>query len=86
MATASCVSLRLDSSKIELLDGALECVRRGFYCRRPEKKTGHFSRRCALFGGGVSIDFQQLLYDPQTSGGLFIALQPELESQAWRAA
>jgi selenide,water dikinase len=81
MATASCVSLRLDSSKIELLDGALECVRRGFIAGGL-KKNRTFVGNCALFGGGVSIDIQQLLYDPQTSGGLFIALQPELESQA----
>jgi selenide,water dikinase len=81
MAAASCVSLRLDSSKIDLLSGALECVRRGFIAGGL-KKNREFVGDCVKFADNVPIELQQLLYDPQTSGGLFIALQPESEAQA----
>ena len=81
MATASCVSLRLDSSKIELLSGALECARRGFIAGGL-KKNREFVGDCAQFAENVPIELQQLLYDPQTSGGLFVALQPESEARA----
>jgi selenide, water dikinase len=81
MAAASCVSLRLDSSKIELLSGALECARRGFIAGGL-KRNQEFVGDCASFANSVSAELRQLLYDPQTSGGLFVALQPESAAQA----
>ena len=81
MATASCVSMRLDSGKIELLSGALECARRGFIAGGL-KKNREFVGDCAQFADNIQIELQQLLYDPQTSGGLFVALQPESAAQA----
>ena len=81
MAAASCVSLRLDSRRIELLDGALECVRQGFIAGGL-KKNREFVGDGARLSASVSSEMQQLLYDPQTSGGLFVALQPESETQA----
>ena len=81
MATASCVSLRLESSRIEFLDGALECVRRGFIAGGL-KKNRDFVGDCAGFAAHVSPETQNLLFDPQTSGGLLIALQPEFVEEA----
>ena len=81
MATASCVSLRIDSRKVELLKGALDCARQGFIAGGL-KKNREFVGDCAKFADNVPIEIQQLLYDPQTSGGLFVALQPETEAQA----
>jgi selenide,water dikinase len=81
MATASCVSLRIDSQRIELLNGALDCARQGFIAGGL-KKNREFVGDCAKFAANVPIELQQLLYDPQTSGGLFVALQPETEAQA----
>lgn len=81
MATASQVSLRLDSSKVELIHGALECVRKG-YIAGGLKKNREFVGECARFAAGVSPELQQLFFDPQTSGGLLIAVQPEYAAEA----
>ncbi len=81
MATASCVSMRFDAGKIALLDGALECVRRGFLAGGL-KKNRDFVGDCARFAPGVPAELQALLYDPQTSGGLLAAIHPEFAEQA----
>jgi selenide, water dikinase len=81
MATASNASLRLESSKIELLPGALECARRGFIAGGLEKNRS-FVGDCAHFSSDVAAEMQNLLFDPQTSGGLLIALQPEFAEKA----
>jgi selenide,water dikinase len=81
MATASQVSLRLDSSKVELIHGALECVRNG-YIAGGLKKNNEFVGECARFAAAVSPELQQLFFDPQTSGGLLIAVQPEYAAEA----
>jgi selenide, water dikinase len=81
MATASGVSLRLNSSRIEFLDGALECARRG-YIAGGLKKNRQFAGECARFSSAVSEETQLLLFDPQTSGGLLVAVQPELAEKA----
>jgi selenide,water dikinase len=81
MATASNVSLRLDSAGIEVLDGALECARRGFMAGGL-KNNREFVGDCVRFGGSVAQEFQHLLFDPQTSGGLLVALHSEFSEQA----
>jgi selenide, water dikinase len=81
MATASNISLRIDSSKIELLNGSLECARQGFIAGGL-KKNRDFVGDCARFSAGVAEEIKHLLFDPQTSGGLFVALSPEFVDQA----
>ena len=81
MATASQVSLRIDSGNIELIQGAMECVQNG-YISGGLKKNREFVGNCARFGAGISTELQNLLFDPQTSGGLLIALQPEFAEKA----
>jgi selenide, water dikinase len=81
MATASCVSLRLQSQNIELLEGALNCVRNGFI-PGGLKKNREFIGDCVRFSSAVSMEMQQLLYDPQTSGGLLIAVAPDFAEKA----
>jgi selenide, water dikinase len=81
MAAGSSVSLRLDSRRIGLIEGALECVKRG-YIAGGLKKNRDFVGSCAQFSAGVSPELQQLLFDPQTSGGLLISVQPEFADQA----
>jgi selenide, water dikinase len=81
MAAASCVSMRLDSSKFELLSGALECVRQG-YIAGGLKKNRDFVGDCAAFTPSVPTELQQLLYDPQTSGGLLVSLRADAVAEA----
>jgi selenide,water dikinase len=81
MASASCVSLRLDSRAFEPLDGAMECIRNGFIAGGL-KKNRDFVGDCAVFAQGVSLELQQLLFDPQTSGGLLAAILPDSVERA----
>jgi selenide, water dikinase len=81
MAAASGVGLRLDSARIGLLPGAMECVRNGFIAGGL-KKNRDFVGACVQFQPGVAPELQQLLFDPQTSGGLLAAVQPEFAAEA----
>ena len=73
MAIASGVSLRIEASRVPLLPGALECVRRG-YVPGGLKANRQFSEGCVETAEGVAQDLRTLLYDPQTAGGLLISI------------
>jgi selenide,water dikinase len=81
MADASGVSLRFESSKIELLEGAVECARRG-YIAGGLGKNREFVGDCVRFAVDVSAELQQLLFDPQTSGGLLVAVERQWTQSA----
>jgi selenide, water dikinase len=83
MANAACVSLRFDSSKFLLLEGALECARNGFIAGGLIKNR-EFVGTCARFADGVPLELQQLLFDPQTSGGLLVAVHASAVGDACR--
>jgi len=73
MATASVVSLRIEAARVPLLPGALECVRRG-YVPGGLKANRQFAERYVETDAGVPAELATLLYDPQTAGGLLIAV------------
>jgi selenide,water dikinase len=81
MANASSVSLRLNTAQIESIHGAFECVRRGFIAGGLGKNR-EFIGECTRFSDTVSEEMQKLLFDPQTSGGLLVAVQPEFSQEA----
>jgi len=72
MALASEMSLEFYSSRIPLLEGALECVRAGCI---PGGLTNNrdFAECLVEYDGEVSAELRALLFDPQTAGGLLIA-------------
>jgi selenide, water dikinase len=80
MARASQVAVAIDVEAVPLLDGALDLVERN--------TPGGGRSNQEHFGGGVEaapgLDPRriQLLYDPQTSGGLLVALAPAAAAQA----
>jgi selenide,water dikinase len=73
MALASNVSLRLYAGRIPLLAGALECVRAG-YIPAGLKNNREFAECLVEYDHGVPDEIRTLLFDPQTAGGLLIAL------------
>ena len=76
MAKASGVTLEFHSQEIEFLPGALDYARAGAL-------PGGLHNNCDFASCDVTIaahvpaEVAHLLYDPQTSGGLLIALPPE---------
>jgi len=75
MAMGSGVSLRIDSSRIEFLPGALDCARQGFL-PGGLKRNLEFIGGCVEFGDAVPEDVRNLLFDPQTAGGLLFSVGP----------
>jgi selenide, water dikinase len=76
MALASNVSLLLHAGRIPLLDGALECVRAGFI-PGGLKANREFAECLVDYESGISEDVKTLLFDPQTAGGLLIAVSAD---------
>lgn len=73
MALGSKVSLRLRASQVPLLAGALECVRGG-HVPGGLKSNRQFAEGCIEAAPEVNPDTLTLLFDPQTAGGLLIAV------------
>jgi selenide, water dikinase len=73
VARGSGVSVRLFASEVPLLEGALECVERGYI---PGGLTANrlFAEGCVEFAADVPEGVRTLLYDPQTAGGLLISV------------
>ena len=74
MALASRVTLEIDSSRVQFLEGAVDYAHGGALAGGLHNNR-EFVSPCVE---GAS-EFDNLLYDPQTSGGLLIAL-PEAEA------
>lgn len=73
MARASGVSLRLHAAAVPLLPGARECVRAGMV-PGGLKNNRDFAECEVDYEGDVPDDLRALLFDPQTAGGLLIAV------------
>ena len=80
MALASNVSLVLDAAKVPVLEGALECIRAG-NIPGGLKANREFAECMVEYEARVPDDLRTLLYDPQTAGGLFVAVAPESAAQ-----
>lgn len=80
MAVASRATIRLESNRVPLLPGVRELVRRN--------RSGGLATNEEHFGSGVLAaraidpDVLALLYDPQTSGGLLLAVDARYEIEA----
>ena len=72
MAAASGVTLELDAAAVPVLTGALELVR-GNIPGGGRTNRQHFGERIDV-AESVDADRADLLFDPQTSGGLLIAV------------
>ncbi len=70
------VSLDIDHAAISYLPGAVEASRGGFL-PGGLKNNRDFIGDCVGFAEGVAQEYRDLLFDPQTSGGLLIAISPD---------
>jgi selenide,water dikinase len=84
MARASRVTLEIDVASVPLLEGALDLVERN---TPGGGRTNHEHFSGGVDAGHAGLDPRriQLLYDPQTSGGLLIAVDPAAVPQLHRA-
>ncbi len=81
MAIGSGVAIEIDHKKIAYLDGAIEAARAGFFSAGM-KNNREFVEGCADFALSVPDEFRALVVDPQTSGGLLVAVAPEYAAEA----
>jgi selenide,water dikinase len=76
MALASDVSLVFHSANIPLLEGALDCVRAG-NIPGGLKANREFAECLVEYEDGIPEEVKTILFDPQTAGGLLIAVASE---------
>lgn len=69
------VTLEIHAEAVPLLPGALEAAKEGMLSGGL-KNNREFLGDCVSFAAGIPEEMRSLLYDPQTSGGLLIALDP----------
>ncbi len=84
MAVGSGVSMRIDHTAIAYLPGALDAARNRFFSGGLANNR-EFLEGCVSFETSVPEEIQALLYDPQTSGGLLVAISPEAAQRALAA-
>jgi selenide, water dikinase len=70
------VSFEIDHAAFDYFPGAIEAAREG-HLSGGLKNNRAFVADCVSFAPGVAQEYQDLLFDPQTSGGLLIAIAPE---------
>jgi selenide, water dikinase len=76
MAVGSRVSFAIDSAKFEFLPQARELAQQGFLTGGM-KRNEEFIGGCVEFAPSVPADVRNLLFDPQTSGGLLLSVAPK---------
>jgi len=78
------VSMEIDHAAFAYLPGALQAATHG-HIPGGLINNREFVGECAEFAAGVAQEFRDLLFDPQTSGGLLAAINAEAADEALRA-
>jgi selenide, water dikinase len=76
MACASNVTIEIDSKRIPILEGALELAAAGMLTSG-DKTNREYVGSDVEIAGSVSKEMQHLLFDPQTAGGMLMAVPLE---------
>ena len=75
MAMGSGVSLVLDSATLPLLPGAARLAGRGFLTGGCKRNRAYLADK-VIVDSAVRAEIEEIAFDPQTSGGLLVALEP----------
>jgi selenide, water dikinase len=78
------VSLEINHQAVQLLPGALEAARQGMI-PGGLKNNREFIGDCVVFANNVPEENRTPLFDPQTSGGLLIAVAPDAVETALKS-
>jgi selenide,water dikinase len=78
------VSLQIDHAAFDYFPGAVDAVREG-HLSGGLKNNRAFIGDCVGFADSVPEEYRALLFDPQTSGGLLIAVAPDAAGAALAA-
>jgi selenide, water dikinase len=76
MAKASRVAIEIDSAAVPLLEGALELAKQGLVTGGDKSNREYVSDDIAI-GETIDPNLVKLLFDPQTAGGMLIAIAPD---------
>ena len=80
MARASRVTIEIDSSRVQILPGALDLAGAGLLTSGDKTNREYIGDDIEI-AASVGKQMQSLLYDPQTAGGLLIAIAPEKSTE-----
>jgi selenide, water dikinase len=75
------VSMEIDHAAFAYLPGALEAAKEG-HLPGGLKNNREFVGECAEFAKSVAHEYRDLLFDPQTSGGLLVAMRADAADEA----
>jgi selenide,water dikinase len=81
VAVGSGVSMRIDHNRLAYLPGAVDAARNRFFSGGLANNR-EFLDGCVGFLETVPEEFRALLFDPQTSGGLLVAVAPQAAGRA----
>lgn len=73
MADGSNVTIRIDSTALPLIDGALEMAEKGMIPGGANANRAYLKDKVEI-GQSVEQNIEHVLFDPQTSGGLLVAV------------
>ena len=73
VACASNVTIEIDSARVPLINGALELARVGLMTGADKTNREYVGEDISI-ADGIDVNLVKLLYDPQTAGGLLLAI------------
>jgi len=82
MARASNVTIEIDSARVPLIKGALELAAGGMLTGADKTNREYVGEDISI-AGELDPNLVKLFYDPQTAGGLLLAVGEDKASEVW---